>query len=85
MQNIHLMLAAVWAVIAAGLVIWSIVEPARDQLMLIIVTGILTFYNLARWLASRKRTPEPWRPRRHQREDEPPNPDFDFSKEPRRE
>ena len=89
-MNLNLFLAAMWAVIGIGLLLPNsgldllLQEPAQRQ-MLGGFALVLSAYNVMRWRLSRLRRQveedaRPLRPPvRPRREDEPPNPDFDFS------
>jgi len=94
-MNLHLILTFFWFLVGTGLLAWQALHPEDSRLgiwggsiSLGWVALLLGLYNLARWWSSHsaavraRQIASQQRPRAAgtYRTEEPPNPDFDFSK-----
>lgn len=89
MGALNLFLAAIWLALGLSLILWSVVQPETggpQRPWLGALALVLFGYNLLRWwlgrLRSRYRDEAERRPR-PRRSEEPPDPTFDVSDEPR--
>lgn len=89
MGAINLFLASIWLALGLSLLLWEVVQPQEkgsQRLWLGVLALVLFGYNVLRWwlarLRSRAREEAERRPHPH-RSNEPPDPTFDISDEPR--